>query len=486
MRPRFVITLIITLALCYFPLCYRIDALSVRQWDESRNAVNALEMHHNHNYIVRYYDGMPENWETKPPLLIWLQVASMKVFGMNELAIRFPTLLATMATVFLLIFYFRRSTPFYTGCIAALVLVASNGYIDRHIARTGDHDALLIFFLLALILLFFRYIKATNPQKYLMPFMALLFTLAVFTKSVAVLFILPGLAINLFLFKSGKKLFKDAFFYFPALASVVVIGAYYVIREHFQPGYLSLVWHEKFLRYTNPEGRFDSGTPWYYLINFLQGRFIPWIYILIPACFVLPHILPSSEKPFFRYILINATVFFLLISMGSKNLWYDGLLYPLFAIMLALFLVYGAEYLIIRFPAIPLRKFIWIPLLLIILFPYTSVVKRIGNTHEYPWDREIYSMSYVLRDPALLSQLPGPLIVVYNGYPAHLLFYVKMNQSAGNHVQLQPTNELEPGQTVMFSQTAIGDSIQQHFTLDTLLKKDPVVVGTIRSISPNR
>lgn len=263
MRLKFVIALILTIGLCYFPLCYKIDALSIRQWDESRNAVNALEMLHNHHFMVRYYDGMPENWETKPPLLIWLQVASMKVFGMNELAIRFPTLLATLATVFLLIFYFRRDTPFYTGCIAALVLAASNGYIDRHIARTGDHDALLILFLLALIVLFFKYIKTAKPPNYLMPLMAFLFTLAVFTKSVAVLFIFPGLALNLFLFKSGKKLFKDPLFYFSAFTSLVVIGAYYVIREHLQPGYLSLVWHEEFLRYTNPEGRFDSGTPWY-------------------------------------------------------------------------------------------------------------------------------------------------------------------------------------------------------------------------------
>lgn len=319
-----------------------------------------------------------------------------------------------------------------------------------------------------------------------MPLMAFLFTLAVFTKSVAVLFIFPGLALNLFLFKSGKKLFKDPLFYFSAFTSLVVIGAYYVIREHLQPGYLSLVWHEEFLRYTNPEGRFDSGTPWYYLINFLQGRFVPWIYILIPACFVLPFIIPSSEKPFYRYILIHSTAFFILISLGSKNLWYDGLLYPLFAIILALFFVYGAEFLIDRFPAIPLRKFILILLLLIFLFPYRSVVKRIGNTGEYPWDREIYSMSYVLRNPARLLQLPRPLFVVYDGYPAHLLFYVKMNQSAGNHVQLKPASELQPGQTVMFSQSAIGDSIRQHFMLDTLLKKDPVVAGTIRSFLPNR
>lgn len=136
------IELLLLFCICYFPLCFRIDALPVNQWDEARNAVNTVEMLQNHQYLVRYYAGEPETWETKPPLLIWLQVLSTKVFGINELALRFPVMMATFLTVALLVFFFHKNHQNrYLGYIASLILVTTDGYIDRHIARTGDHDA---------------------------------------------------------------------------------------------------------------------------------------------------------------------------------------------------------------------------------------------------------------------------------------------------------------------------------------------------------
>ncbi|UOQ78563.1 hypothetical protein MUN84_08455 [Hymenobacter sp. 5516J-16] len=60
-------------------------------WDESRVAVNAAEMALNNNWLVAHFEGQPDLWNTKPPLLLWLQVLSIKLFGFNEVAIRLPT-----------------------------------------------------------------------------------------------------------------------------------------------------------------------------------------------------------------------------------------------------------------------------------------------------------------------------------------------------------------------------------------------------------
>lgn len=64
---------IVCFGIFYIPLFYNLDGLVLRVWDESRNAVNATEMLANKNLLIRQYDGSPDMWEAKPPLLIWLQ-----------------------------------------------------------------------------------------------------------------------------------------------------------------------------------------------------------------------------------------------------------------------------------------------------------------------------------------------------------------------------------------------------------------------------
>jgi len=80
--------LLIILIMAWFQLFYRLDYLPVRVWDEGKNAVSAWEMLHNHDYLVRYYQGKPDNWGFKPPLLTWHQIIFMKLLGVNELAVR--------------------------------------------------------------------------------------------------------------------------------------------------------------------------------------------------------------------------------------------------------------------------------------------------------------------------------------------------------------------------------------------------------------
>src|SRR5690606_9717613 len=99
-------------------------------WDEARLAINAYEMSQNGNLIVTYFDGAPDMWNTKPPLLIWIQALFIKMFGFNELAIRLPSAIAALFTcVVILIFSEKYLKNFWFGFIAVVVLVTSQGYI---------------------------------------------------------------------------------------------------------------------------------------------------------------------------------------------------------------------------------------------------------------------------------------------------------------------------------------------------------------------
>src|SRR5210317_1808862 len=69
-------------------------------WDEINFAESAREM-----IITGDYLNVRVNYELfweKPPLFIWMQVASMKLFGINEFAARFPNAIVGIITLLVL------------------------------------------------------------------------------------------------------------------------------------------------------------------------------------------------------------------------------------------------------------------------------------------------------------------------------------------------------------------------------------------------
>ena len=75
-------------------------------WDEINFAECAREMIVSKDYLRMQINYRPF-WE-KPPLFIWLQVLSMKAFGVNEFAARFPNALAGITTLIALYYIGKR------------------------------------------------------------------------------------------------------------------------------------------------------------------------------------------------------------------------------------------------------------------------------------------------------------------------------------------------------------------------------------------
>jgi 4-amino-4-deoxy-L-arabinose transferase-like glycosyltransferase len=461
--------LLFVMALCYFPLCYRIDALSIRQWDEARNAVNAIEMLKNHNYLVRYYDGQPEIWEVKPPLLIWLQVISLRIFGYNQLAIRFPTVFATFMTVFFLIWYFNKyHHNRYIGYMAALILVTSQGYIDRHIARTGDHDALLILITTVMIFLYYEFLISKRPADHLIILFSILFILGVLTKSIAIFFILPGLLLSTFLFKAQKKLFTNKGFYIAIIIFIAGSGSYYVLREMVQPGYLKAVWQlELFHRYFNKENQFGSSAFWDYGKNFFTSRYSYWIYFLLLSM-ILSAFYHSKMQGIYKYLMFNSIVLFLTLSCGSKQLWYDGPLFPLFASIIALFIYSSFQALYLRWHPLNLSgpSLAFLLSLILVIYPGRIVMKNAARVGEFPWDVEIYALGNYLSDPGNIKKIGSDHAdIIFQGYSAHILFYVEgINQKTGKNVLAFKTIEtVKPNDLLLVSEQTVLNSIKSRF-----------------------
>jgi len=330
--------LILFATVCYFPIFLQLDSESLYHWDEARNGLNALEMAQNGNPIVRFYQGEPETWETKPPLLIWLQVFFFKIVGFNELAIRLPSALAAVFTILLMLRFFRKelNDPI-GGFFAGLVLVCTSGYIDFHVVRTGDHDALLTFFQTAIVIYTYKFLTVKPYHNRFLAVVTIALILSVLTKSIMGFAMLPGIFIYTLFTKKTIPILKLRNLWFAILSFVIIIGGYYLLREQLQAGYLQLVWeNELFPRYFNEAEGHNYRVPkswFYYLSLIIEKQFTYFIYsFLILLVFIF---LSKSKKikAFALYLIICAIVFLVLISGGTINSWYDAPVFPLLAML---------------------------------------------------------------------------------------------------------------------------------------------------------
>ncbi len=92
-------------------------------WDEINFAESAREMIATGNYLDVQINYQPF-WE-KPPLFTWLQVLSMKIFGINEFAARFPNAVAGMLTLWMIFLLGRKLYEQRFGIYWTLVYAGS-------------------------------------------------------------------------------------------------------------------------------------------------------------------------------------------------------------------------------------------------------------------------------------------------------------------------------------------------------------------------
>lgn len=128
-------------------------------WDEINFAECAREMIVSKDYLRMQIDFKP--FYEKPPLFIWLQVLSMKVFGVNEFAARFPNAMAGLIT-FLTLFYVGKKVAHEKMALWWVILYAAS-WLPHFYFKTGIIDPL---FNLFIFLAFFQvYCLRSNANK---------------------------------------------------------------------------------------------------------------------------------------------------------------------------------------------------------------------------------------------------------------------------------------------------------------------------------
>jgi len=389
------------LPISWLSLVWRLGERPLQNWDEARLAVSAAEMLHNRQWLLTHYQGQPDLWNTKPPLLVWLQALSIQAFGYSEWAVRLPTLLAALALVALVAAFARRwlGGPL-AGLLAGLSLLGSKGFVTHHVARSADYETLLVLFTTAQVLAGFAWLHTRRPRYLLLLGAAV--GLAVLTKSVAGLFLLPGLAIELTRRGQLGRLLRQ-----PALWGAVVLALgppalWYGLREQAAPGYWQAVWENEL------GGRLltaveQHAAPWYwYLLGFMSQKFLLWMPGLLAAGWALAR--RPGPRPAHRLLTLVAWsggLCLLVISISSTKLaWYDAPLYPLLALVLGGGLALLARQ-VARPAGQPTRR--WRGALLLALAVLPSLValqRRLGKMHAERYAEAEDGYGRFLRNPA--------------------------------------------------------------------------------------
>jgi len=96
-----------------------------------------------------YLNGQPDF--DKPPMFIWLEALSMKVFGVSDFAARFPSALLGFGSILLVYFITRELTTSYWLPVWAMMILFCTQFFMRYAMRAMTDVPFTFFFELALL-----------------------------------------------------------------------------------------------------------------------------------------------------------------------------------------------------------------------------------------------------------------------------------------------------------------------------------------------
>lgn len=413
----------------YFPLFLHLDSFTLRIYDEARRGVNALEMLNNGQWLIPHYSGQPDMWGTKPPVLIWLQVVSFHLFGINTLAVRLPVSVAGLCTVLLLIlFAYRHLRNIRFGYLAGLVLLTSSGYVRFHGIRSGDYDGLLTLFTTGMVLVYYVFLKR-RQWRYLY-ITTIFMILACLTKGVTGLFFLPALLLYTIFSKQLMFLLRSRHLYYNIGLFILFVLGYYLLRESQNPGYLQAVWENelggRFLSTVERHGK----DPWYFIRLIATEKFKFWI-PLLPLAVFLGWTNREGLSPLTKYLLLCILFFLLVISTSQTKLsWYDVPVYPLLALLVAV----GIELLLQALRSLYKNRSTWLLKAFFIIglfaWPYRTIVQHVYHRQDNQGEWKRMQFGYFMEQ---LTDVPAYDVgAMY--YNPSALFYADMYRQKGQEV----------------------------------------------------
>ncbi len=244
--------------------------------DEGRYAEIPREMLEKNDFVtptlnyVKYFE--------KPPLLYWVNAASISVFGQNEFAARLPSALSGLFSIILTYIAGRNFFDRKTAITAALILGSCAGFMMQ--SRIILTDMLLTLCLTGSMFSFLLATRSRNQKKEFFFYLFFIFSsLAVLTKGLIGM-VLPGGIIFWYLVLSGQwRLLREIPWFSGLLLFLAVAAPWFVLVSMKNPEFPHFFFiHEHFQRYTSAVH--NRSQPFWFFIPILILTFFPWSFFL--------------------------------------------------------------------------------------------------------------------------------------------------------------------------------------------------------------
>jgi 4-amino-4-deoxy-L-arabinose transferase-like glycosyltransferase len=273
-----------------YALALRVDIMDI---DASQYAEISREMARSGSYLQVFDRGA--NYLDKPPMLFWLSSLSIRLFGVNDLGYRLPSLIMALVAVYATYRLARLLYNETTGRIAALVLATCQGFFLWTLdVRT---DMMLTGFV-ALALWCIRECETRRRWYFVLGGTAGIAG-ALMTKGPIGLFVpLFAFGADWALRRDWKRIFSPWHLLDLAIIAVFLIpmsiGLYQQYDLHPEKiidgqtgtsGLRFFYWTQSFGRITG-ESTWNNGADPFFLLQSMLWAFLPWMFIFLPALFL--------------------------------------------------------------------------------------------------------------------------------------------------------------------------------------------------------
>jgi hypothetical protein len=324
------------LLLCFLLYFWELGQIPFYNYEESKEALIVWEMVNGGGWVLPLRNGT--EIPLKPPLFHWCGALIALISGkVNEFAVRSSSAFFSTASVLMIFFFGQRFWTWRVGLLASLVIATSPEWMRW--ATYARSDMVLVFFLTAAGLMFFRLWEERAARRHTVYLFYLFIGLATLAKGPLGI-VLPGLVSFTFLVVSRDIQFiRQMRLLEGALIIVAIAVSWYLLAlEHAGWEFFHRqILNENIYRFFDTEqGGPSREHAWYYYGPSLCAGMFPWS-LFFPA---LIHFLYRSREelrdPKIRYLLVWFIAGFLFFTLASgKRTNYILPLYPPVALLFA-------------------------------------------------------------------------------------------------------------------------------------------------------
>ncbi len=291
-------------------------------WDEINFAESAREMIESKDYLTVQINYVP--FQEKPPLFIWMQAASMKAFGINEFAARFPNAMCGILTLLLLFDIGRKLGDNRFGL--TWVFLYGGSMLPFLYFKSGIIDPWFNLFIFLGIYRFYIFMKSGRQRLLNLAGSAAFVGLGILTKGpVALLVFILTIGIYLLIHRFRIRIrFIDILVYTVALAFV---GGFWFILQIFRGNFgIISEFIDYQIRLFRTQGAGHGGFLFYHFIILLIGVF-PASILALPSLFNVK----SETAPQKDFLVLMLTLFWTVLILftivKTKIVHYSSLCY---------------------------------------------------------------------------------------------------------------------------------------------------------------